>query len=87
MSNVVNLTDFKEANRVKVKVEEPELPKEHPLYTVMDEVLDTVEDNECEAIVILVRDGKLLTATSHQDTEELLDMLCTAMAEIKGELD
>jgi hypothetical protein len=87
MSNVVNLTDFQEANKVKVKVKEPELPTEHPLYTVMDELLDTVEDNECEAIVILVRDGKLLTATSHQDTEELLDMLCTAMAEIKGELD
>jgi hypothetical protein len=53
----------------------------------MDELLDTVEDNECEAIVILVKDGKLLTATSHQDTEELLDMLCAAMAEIKGELE
>ena len=83
MSNVVNLTDFKTK-----KEEAPTTTKEeHPLYTVMDDLLDTIEDNECEAIVILVRDGKLLTATSHQDTEELLDMLCTAMAEIKGELD
>jgi hypothetical protein len=87
MSNVVNLTDFKEANRVKVKVKETTTTEEHPLYTVMDDLLDTVEDNECEAIVILVKDGKLLTATTHQDTEELLDMLCTAMAEIKGELE
>jgi hypothetical protein len=87
MSNVVQITDFKEANRVKVKVKEPTTTEEHPLYTVMDDLLDTVEDNECEAIVILVKDGKLLTATTHQDTEELLDMLCTAMAEIKGELE
>ena len=87
MSNVVQITDFQEANKVKVKVKEPELSTEHPLYTVMDELLDTVEGNECEAIVILVKDGKLLTATTHQDTEELLDMLCTAMAEIRGELE
>jgi hypothetical protein len=85
MSDVVSLIDFKEANRVKIEAQDA--TEEHPLYTVMDELLDTVEDNECEAIVILVKDGKLLTATTHQDTEELLDMLCTAMAEIKGELD
>ena len=52
----------------------------------MDGVLDVIEEHECEAIVILVRDGKLLTATTHQDTEELLEMLCTAKAEIKGQL-
>ena len=85
MSDVVSLIDFKEANRVKIEAQDK--VEEHPLYSTMDEVLDVVEDNECEAIVILVKGGKLLTATTHQDTEELLDMLCTAMAEIKGELD
>jgi hypothetical protein len=76
MSDVVNLTDFKQAK----------LDKEQPLYGIMDGVLDVIEEQECEAIVILVRDGKLLTATTHQDTEELLEMLCTAKAEIKGQL-
>ena len=85
MSNVVNYINFKENNRVKVEAQDA--TEEHPLYPVMDSVLDFVDDSECEAIVILVKDGKLLTATTHQDTEELLDMLCTAMAEIKGKLE
>jgi hypothetical protein len=84
MSDVVNLTDFKQA---KLDKEEENKTEEQPLYDLAEGVLDFIEEHECEAIVILVRDGKLLTATTHQDTEELLEMLCTAKAEIKGELE
>jgi hypothetical protein len=80
---VVNLADFKQA---KLDKEQENKTEEDPLYDIMDGVLDFIEEQECEAIVILVRDGNLLTATTHQDTEELLEMLCTAKAEIKGQL-
>jgi len=75
MTNVIKFTTASERS---------EKEEEEVLYESLDSILDYVEEVAEEGIVIIVRDGKLLSGSTHTNKEILLEMLALAIEEVEG---
>ena len=76
MSNVVQFTK-------PTKKEEPVTDFEGVFYDTLDSVLDYVEDVDYEGIVILVKDGQLLSGSTHMNIPVLIEMLEMTIQELE----
>jgi hypothetical protein len=78
MSNVVQFTK-------PTKKEEPVTDFEGDFYDTLDNVLDYVDDVADEGIVILIKDGKLLSGSTHMDIPVLIEMLEMTIQEMESQ--
>jgi len=78
MSNVVQFTK-------PTKKEEPVTSFEDNFYNTLDDVLDYVDDVADEGIIILVKDGKLLSGSTHMDIPVLIEMLEMTIQEMESQ--
>ena len=78
MSNVVQFTK-------PTKKEEPVSSFEVDFYNTLDDVLDHVDDVADEGIIILVKDGKLLSGSTHTNIPVLIEMLEMTMQEMENQ--
>ena len=74
MSNVVEFT----------KPENKEADFEGVFYDTLDAVLDYVDDVADEGIVILVKEGKLLSGSTHMNIPVLIEMLEMTIEEMEN---
>jgi hypothetical protein len=77
MSNVVEFIKPK-------KKEEPVTDFEGVFYDTLDSVLDYVDDVADEGIVILVKDGQLLSGSTHMNIPVLIEMLEMTIEELEN---
>lgn len=74
MSNVVEFT----------KPENKETDFEGIFYDTLDAVLDHVDDVADDGIVILVKDGQLLSGSTHMNIPVLIQMLEMTIEELEN---
>ena len=84
MSNVVTLTDFKTKNELEEKASHDISLDEAYMYDALERVLDTCEDLADEAIVILTVNGTMVSGSSTNDKELLLQLIAMATEELEG---